>query len=57
MVVVATIPFYTGATPAEFAYVGAPVPDMRGVLNDGSSKDDNNGIVVFSGMCHGCMGG
>jgi len=46
MVMVATIPFYTGATAAEFAYVGAPVPDMRGVLYDGGSKDDNNGIVV-----------
>jgi len=46
MVMVATIPFYTGDTAAEFAYVGAPVPDMRGVLYDGGSKDDNNGIIV-----------
>jgi len=46
MVVVATIPFYTGAAAAEFAYAGAPAPDMRGVLYDGGSEDDNNGIVV-----------
>jgi len=33
MVVVATIPFYTSAAAAEFAYVGAPALDMRGILH------------------------